>query len=190
MKGAMRLGRWRGVPVFLHWSTPLGFLLFVGFRPVSWFALTALILAHEWGHAALIRRCGLRVDAIYVLGTGGECTYTGQPSPLQRALIAWGGVLGQLPGLILGLLGRALLPPSAPTAVLETAVTLVDINLFLIGLNLLPIPPLDGWHAWRLFAPSNLRALVRRRGTRQALHEQARAIERELAELEKRRAVN
>src|SRR4051812_42113371 len=100
MKGALRLGRWRGVPVFLHWSTPLGFLIFVGFRPASWLALTALILAHEWGHAVLIRRYGLRVEAIYVRGTGGECTSTGQASPLQRALIAWGGVLGQVPCLI------------------------------------------------------------------------------------------
>jgi Zn-dependent protease len=184
VKGALRIGGWRGVPVSIHWSAPIGFLLFFGFqvRPVGWLVLAAILLIHEWGHAVLVRRFGLMVYSIVLTGTGGECTWAGHARPTERAIIAWGGVLGQLPLLLVGLAGSALLHAKSPVLLLEATSTLVSVNLMLIGFNLLPIPGLDGWQAWRLFAPSNLRGL----GTsarRVFLRRRARELEQEMADL-------
>jgi hypothetical protein len=55
-----------------------------------------------------------------------------------------------------------------------------------MAINLLPIPGLDGWQAWRLFAPSNLGGL----GTsikRIFLRSRARELEQEMRDLVKNR---
>jgi hypothetical protein len=31
VKGTFRIGSWRGVPVSMHWSAPIGFFVFFGF---------------------------------------------------------------------------------------------------------------------------------------------------------------
>ena len=54
-----------------------------------------LILIHEMGHAVLVRRVGLHAVSIDVHGFGGQCRYAGYPDPLQRSIVAWGGVLAQ-----------------------------------------------------------------------------------------------
>jgi Zn-dependent protease len=190
VKGTLRIGSWRGVPVSIHWSAPIGFLLFFSFqfRPVGWLVLAAIILIHEAGHAFLVRRFRLVVYSIVLTGTGGECTWAGHATPAQRAIIAWGGVLAQVPLLLIGLALDALLPPKAPALVMEAATTLVSVNVMLIAFNLLPIPGLDGWQAWRIFAPSNLgsswttirRAFLRKR---------ARELEDEMAQLVRNRKV-
>ncbi len=172
----------------IHWSAPIGFLLFFGFqiRPVGWLILAMIILMHEWGHAVLVRRFRLVVYSIVLTGTGGECTWAGHATPSQRALIAWGGVLGQIPSLLVGLALSAILPAKAPALVLEAMSTLVSVNVMLIAFNLLPIPGLDGWQAWRLFAPSNLKgfgANVRRI----FLRRRARELEQEMRDLVKNR---
>ena len=90
---------------------------------------------------------------------------------------------------LLGLALGALLPPKAPALLVEVTTTLVAVNVMLIGFNLLPIPALDGWQAWRVFAPSNLRGL----GTtirRAFLRKRARELEEEMAELVRKRNRN
>jgi stage IV sporulation protein FB len=191
VKGTQRIGSWRGVPVSIHWSAPIGFLLFFGFqlRPVGWLLLAAIILMHEAGHAFLVRRFRLVVYSIVLTGTGGECTWAGHATPVQRAIIAWGGVLAQVPLLLLGLALGALLPAKAPALLVEATTTLVAVNVMLIGFNLLPIPMLDGWHAWRVFAPSNVRGLwttIRRAFLRRRLRE----LEEEMAALVRKRNRN
>ncbi len=174
----------------IHWSAPIGFLLFFGFqfRLVGWLVLAAIILIHEAGHAFLVRRFSLVVYSIVLTGTGGECTWAGHATPTQRAIIAWGGVLAQVPLLLLGLALGALLPPKAPALVVEAETTLVSVNVMLIAFNLLPIPALDGWHAWRVFAPSNIGSLwttIRRA----SLRKRARELEDEMAQLVRNRKV-
>ena len=142
----------------IHWSAPIGFLLFFSFqfRPVGWLLLAAIILIHEAGHALLVRRFRLVVYSIVLTGTGGECTWAGHSTPTQRAIIAWGGVLAQVPLLLIGLALGAVLPPKAPTLAIEAATTLVSVNVMLIAFNLLPIPPLDGSHVMKYLLPRPL----------------------------------
>ncbi|HWZ92424.1 MAG TPA: hypothetical protein VNW92_26345 [Polyangiaceae bacterium] len=150
--GYWRLGRWRGAPVLLHFSILLGLLVFGGFRWSAGFfvAYPCLILVHELGHAALVRRCGHRVVGIEVTGLGGVCRWSGNASPFEEALIAWGGVLAQLALFALTLLWLKLLPPTSELAWDLTA-TFTHTNLWLVAVNLIPIPPLDGARAWGIF---------------------------------------
>src|SRR4051812_43653708 len=99
--GYLMIGRFRGAPIRIHWSTPLGALVFGGFSfdpprlagAVAGFV--SVVLVHELGHAALVRAYGLQVDSISIHVAGGECRWSGHSTPRQAAVIAWGGVLAQ-----------------------------------------------------------------------------------------------
>lgn len=134
---------WRA-PVRIHWTTPLGILLLTGFsfRPLAWIALFGLLLVHELGHAFAARRYHLRVDSIDITAIGGTCRIEGDPTLREAATVAWGGVLAQA-----GVLVLALLFPFGGSI----HDVLVTQNVMLIAVNLLPIEPLDGALAWRLF---------------------------------------
>lgn len=148
--GYLRLGRVKGVPVRVHWTTPIGALIFGGFSPVFWFAFFVLVLLHEAGHAVLVRRYGHRVTAIDVTGFGGLCRWQGAATRDERAVIAWGGVAAQAVLLVitLGLVLAFGYPTFGPLRTLASA--FISTNLFLIALNLLPFRPLDGAEAWPL----------------------------------------
>ena len=77
-RGFLALGRFRGVPVRLHWSTALGALIFSGgrFVPAFWVAFVVLVLIHEFGHAIVVQRLGHRALAVDVTGFGGLCHRT------------------------------------------------------------------------------------------------------------------
>lgn len=152
--GYVNVGRIRGIPIRLHWSIPLGALVFGRFQlvPGFWLGFFLLVLIHETGHALLVRRYRLHVEAVEVHGLGGQCRYSGHPTPVERSVIAWGGVLAQgvlllLTVAMVWLLGS---PTSAFGAELVHAFTMT--NLILAGINLLPIPPLDGAEAWKLLS--------------------------------------
>src|SRR5690349_17491845 len=70
--GWLRIGRLRGASVRLHWSVPLGMLVFTGLRlaPGAWLGFVLLLLVHELGHAIAVVRGGLRLVAVDVLGFG------------------------------------------------------------------------------------------------------------------------
>lgn len=172
--GYYSLGKVLGVPVQLHWSALLGALFFGGFRfaPGAWLGFLLVIGVHELGHALVVRRTGQRVIGVNVHGLGGECAWQGDPSPIQRACIAWGGVWAQLVVFVIALpilwwLGPAL--ASAPVAfgfVSDLAIALTWSNLWLAALNLIPYGPLDGVEAWKL--PELLLARWRGRKRRRA----------------------
>jgi len=151
--GYFRLGRYGGASVRVHWTTPVGLFFFSGFsfNPLVWAALLLIVLTHEVGHALLARRYHLHVLAIDVTAIGGACRLAGDPSPREVALVAWGGVLAQAALLVGALCVRAVV--SFMTAGLVDGLfdTLITSNAVLIGINLLPIKPLDGADAWRLF---------------------------------------
>ncbi|MCC6554940.1 MAG: hypothetical protein IT372_18355 [Polyangiaceae bacterium] len=150
--GYLSIGRWRGAPVRLHWTLPLGALVFgqLELVPAYWLAFAILIFVHELGHAVVVDRCRQRVVSIDIHGFGGACRWAGSVTPMQRALIAWGGVLGQL-ALLLGT-RAAVLAFGEPTTAFQhhVAHAFVMTNVILMALNLLPIPPLDGVEAWRI----------------------------------------
>lgn len=185
--GYLTIARWQGAPVRAHWTLPLGAFVFGHGRiaPGYWLGFALVVLVHEIGHALVVRRFGLRVVSVDVHGAGGQCRWAGDATALQRARIAWGGVNAQL-ALFLATAGALAIlgPPSTPLfAALADAFT--STNVFLIVLNLLPVPPLDGAEAWKL--PGLLRAQSRARaGSRTAKHraKAKRAAHLELVELD------
>jgi stage IV sporulation protein FB len=146
------LGNWRGAPIKLHFSILVGLLVFSGLRwsPGFVVAYLCIVLLHELGHAALVWRLGHRVVSVEVTGLGGACHWSSNGSPFEEAVIAWGGVLAQLLLFAASEVWLATLPPSSSFG-WQMAGAFTHVNLWLIALNLLPIPPLDGARAWGIF---------------------------------------
>lgn len=150
--GYWTMFRLRGVPVRVHWSVPLGMLVFTGFRvaPGAWAAFFVLILAHELGHAAMVLASRAQVLSVEVSGIGGLCRWRGSVTSIQRAVIAFGGVWAQLLLLVVALVLTRVAPPSSLFLDHFLGV-MIETNLFLMAVNLLPVVPLDGSEAWALF---------------------------------------
>jgi stage IV sporulation protein FB len=163
---ALHLGRVFGQPVSVHASLPLGLLFFTGMRfaPGAWLGIVVLVLMHELGHGALVKLRGGRVVSVTLHGLGGECAHTGATTPLDRAIIAWGGVLGQFWALpITYALLFAFGPPST-MFVAQLASVFIETNVIMIVINLLPMPPLDGARAWNIIPLLRARASSSRPG--------------------------
>ncbi|MEB2314428.1 MAG: hypothetical protein OZ921_19005 [Sorangiineae bacterium] len=165
--GYWQIARVRGIPIRLHWSLALGALLFGGFQfaPAFWVGFVVVVLVHEAGHALLVRRFGQRVLGIDITGFGGLTRWAGATTPMQRSIIAWGGVLAQGALLLLTLGALALMGPPRTVMGAELSSVLTRTNLWIIALNLLPLPPLDGALAWRL-VPMLLERVKRARRAR------------------------
>jgi Zn-dependent protease len=161
--GFLVVGRLYGVPIRVHWAMPLGALWFSRFHvePVIWAAFFGLVLAHELGHALVVRANRARATSVEVHAFGGLCRWRGEVTPLGRAAIAWGGIWAQMVVLALALLWAGLAGPAGSDAEWQVRSVCVSSNLWMIALNLLPIPPLDGSEAWKLFPL--LRTRIRRR---------------------------
>jgi Zn-dependent protease len=171
-RGFLTVGRWGTTPIRLHWSLLLALLFFVAnFALGAAVGYVAILLFHEVGHALLVRRCGLRVGAINIYVFGGECQYFGQPSPLERAVIAWGGVLAQLLLLAAADVAVVRLGAARPDSFARQLTYVLGApNAFILLFNLLPIGKLDGREAWMLFPRIVRRLRTRRRAPRRYLH--------------------
>jgi hypothetical protein len=163
--GYLYVGRLRGAPIRLHWSIPIGAVVLgrLQFVPWFWAAFLILVLIHEVGHALFVWAARARVVAIDAHGGGGLCHWSGDVSDVWRALIAWGGVVAQAVVLIAAYAARSLAgpPTTAMGAGIEYAFT--EGNLWLITVNLIPIPGFDGASAWPLFPALARRWRERRR---------------------------
>ncbi len=140
------------MPIRLHWTIPVGMLILGGFRirPLFWLGFFVVILVHELGHAYWVARFGHKVHRLDITGFGGACVWSGDASPAERALIAWGGVIAQLgllvvAGVLIAIFGWGFLGTSLGYAWTVT-------NVFLMLLNLIPIRPFDGAEAWKIFS--------------------------------------
>lgn len=152
-RGYLTLFRARGVPVRAHWTLPLGALLLSGGRlaPGLWLGVLLVVALHEVGHALFVHRFGLVNLGLDLTGFGGRCRWAGHPTEVQRAAIAWGGVLAQLALLIPAVALALLLPPLESPFLAGLLEAFTRMNAILIAFNLLPVPPLDGAEAWPLF---------------------------------------
>jgi stage IV sporulation protein FB len=181
--GYLTVGRFHGAPLRIHWTTPIGAYVFTGadYVPGAWLGFVLLVLAHEIGHAALVRAFRCRIVSIDIHGLGGECSWQGNAGEQQRATIAWGGILGQLVILVTTLLWAKSFDPANYPFVAQLVSAFTATNVMMMLLNLLPVRPLDGAEAWRLFRVGNLFRGSRNRD-RQA---QIKAIQRELYEIDR-----
>lgn len=149
--GFLTIAKLWGIELRLHWSTPLGLLLSGAFWPELALGIALLIVLHELGHAFVAVRCGARVERIDILPFGGLCHFSGHLSPLAKSAVAWGGIWAQLL-LLIGTVVVINIFGTPHEGVLDAlAVAFTVINGMLIFTNLVPVEPLDGHEAWKLF---------------------------------------
>ncbi len=156
-KGSIKLFRFLGIDVYIHWGWFLAFLYFTsrphaysnyGWSALEILALFLIVLTHEFGHALACRSVGGTANLIILWPLGGVA-YVAPPQRPGAQL--WSIVAGPLVNVVLApiLFGLAILgnnlgwDGSYPDAYLLIAnVTLI--NLVLLIFNLMPVYPLDG----------------------------------------------
>ncbi len=163
----MKLGKWGGVDVHIHWTfwlliafylvsvgTDQGLtagLLAVGFV-LSVFACVAL---HEFGHAGAAAYFGIRTIDITLLPIGGVARLQSLPDkPYQELVIALAGpaVNFVIAGVLLPavmLLEQSAIATESVTRELSFTEQLLAANLILAIFNLLPAFPMDGGRVLR-----------------------------------------
>lgn len=170
---SLKLGNLVGIPVTLHYTWFIAFLLFswtlaVAYMPqtypglsmpVYWFIgiistliLFGSVLVHELSHSYLARRSGLPVSSISLFIFGGVSQIVEEPkSPGVEFKVA---IVGPLTSFIIALV-LALLADVLESAGVGGVMVLAPltygsyINLLLGGFNLLPAYPLDGGRVLR-----------------------------------------
>ena len=157
-QGSIRLFRFSGIDVFLHWSwffmalyeinARSGLYSSVRWNVLEYLALFAIVLTHEFGHALACRSVGGTANRIMLWPLGGVA-YVDPPQRPGATL--WSIAAGPLVNVALlpilwavYMSGRSLgWMVTAPDAY-RLAVNVFDIDLYLLIFNILPVYPLDG----------------------------------------------
>ena len=157
-QGAIRLFRFAGIDVFLHWSWFVVALYEIqershDYRSFAWnvaeyLALFAIVTLHEFGHSLACRQVGGKADQIVLWPLGGVAYVR---PPQRPGATLWSIVAGPLVNAVLlpillgallvarGLGLQAMVPDAS-----RWLRAVFYINLVLLVFNLLPIYPLDG----------------------------------------------
>jgi hypothetical protein len=151
--GYLRVARPWGVELRIHWTVAAGAMLAarLRFEPLIWLGFLGVVLAHELGHGLAVSAAGGQLVGLDATGVGGSCRWRGTGTLLERAWVAWGGVLAQAALLSVSVVSTLLSGPPAGHLAVSLSYCFVEVNLGLLVLNLLPFSPLDGALAWRLF---------------------------------------
>jgi Zn-dependent protease len=156
----LSLGSWKSIPVSLHWTVFLWLPWYyiqqkdLPGMMVSFVAFLALLASHEFGHAIAAKSRRVKVYAIKLYVMHGQCEHEEPYYEKNDVFIAWGGVLAQMTILIVALASERLvvfLPSLAYETVQAIFFTFINVNIVIIVINLIPVPPLDGAKAWRIF---------------------------------------
>ncbi len=176
-QGAIRLFRFAGVSVFLHWSWFLvaayeiqgrtGNYSSRAWNALEYVSLFVIVTMHEFGHALACRSVGGRADQIVLWPLGGVA-YVDPPQ--RPGAVLWSIAAGPLVNVaLLGVLtplwimSRALGWPHTMPDVYRLLFSVWCINLGLLIFNLLPVYPLDGGQILRAllwFAFGRARSLM------------------------------
>jgi Zn-dependent protease len=107
--------------------------------------LFASILAHEFGHALVARRRGVQIEEIDLWLLGGVARMSGEPRTAEDELhfALAGPAVTAVVAALFGALAVTL-PSSAPAALRALVSYQAQINLLILGFNLVPAFPLDG----------------------------------------------
>ncbi len=172
MENYWHLGRWFRIPVAMHWTVLLAFpWLWVWsqslvFALIGLAAFAPLKLVHEFGHAAMARWRGLTVDGVTINFLHGETSHSYPRNERDDILIAWSGVGAQALVLLLAWALEFAVGEASNPWLLMVAGPVLTVwttwNAFLMIVALLPIGPMDGHRAWRLF-PYLRKSMERRR---------------------------
>ena len=121
------------------------------------------MLVHEWGHVVLARRQRCAVYGIELYPLVGLTRFQLPPTRLGHCRIAWGGVLFQA-AVGLPMVAWIKLVGYTPIEVLNAFMAVFGfLSVVMIGMNLVPIPPLDGATVWNI-VPLLLQRRVSRSG--------------------------
>jgi Zn-dependent protease len=176
-QSSIRLFRFNGIDLSLHWSWFLVAAYEIGGRQKSYSSITwnaleylalfLIVMLHEFGHALACRQVGGVANQIVLWPLGGVA-YVNPPQ--RPGAFLWSIAAGPLVNVtlvpilkILGVLARSQgLPQTMPNAFLLLQ-SVAWINVGLLIFNLLPIYPLDGGQILRSllwFAIGRARSLM------------------------------
>lgn len=142
---SVSLGKWFGIPIYLHWSLLAMFIIMAIFTNwwVVLFAFSSffIVLLHELGHCYAVKKYGGDVDFIVMLPIGGIAFMQMKHyEPVKELVVAAAGPLVNV----------ALIPLLAAGMFLHKFFILLSIfNVVLLLFNLLPAFPLDGGRIMR-----------------------------------------
>jgi Zn-dependent protease len=156
--GSIRLFRFAGIKVFLHWSWFFVALIEINTRArayssplwnaLEYVTLFAIVLMHEFGHALACRQVGGTAEQIVLWPLGGVAYVAPPPRP---GATLWSIAAGPLVNLALAPLLTVLFVFSGRSGLAETVPNVYlflravcYLNFGLLIFNLLPIYPLDG----------------------------------------------
>src|SRR3984957_10832656 len=157
-QGAIRLFRFSGIDVFLHWSwflvaayeiqTRKGSYSSLTWNVLEYLALFLIVMIYEFGHALACRQVGGTANQIVLWPLGGVAFVNPPPRPGATLWSIAAGPLvnvGLVPLLSLaGFLSRSLGWAEAMPNAHEWLRAVWFMNLGLLIFNMLPIYPLDG----------------------------------------------
>lgn len=175
MKWSWKIGEFRGIGVYLHAT----FLILIGFVVLShwsagksWvktlegvgfiLALFGCVVLHEFGHALMAARYGIKTKDITLLPIGGVARLERMPEePLQELWVALAGPAVNV--VIAALLFAWLQFMAAFTPLEQLSVTsgplldrLMVVNVMLVLFNMLPAFPMDGGRVLRALLATRL----------------------------------
>jgi Zn-dependent protease len=155
-QGAIRLFRFAGIDVFLHWSWFVVAIYEIQMRAngyaspfwnaIEYLALFGIVTVHEFGHALACRSTGGRAEQIVLWPLGGVALVN---PPQRPGATLWSIAAGPLVNVVLlpVLFGADYLVGSSANTASDPARfvhALAWMNLVLLVFNVLPIYPLDG----------------------------------------------
>jgi Zn-dependent protease len=175
-----RVAQVRGVDVYVHWSIfAISIVIVAGLtrKPLSTLigmaSYLALLIIHESGHLTMARRRGYQAFSMALYPIFGLASFEAPDSRIDRALIAWGGVLAQLV-VAIPLTLYIVLAGYTPFEPLNAVLAILGgYSLVVAAFNLLPIRPLDGSKAWDLI-PAWFEQRRLRRGRRPQMYRSPR----------------
>jgi Zn-dependent protease len=161
-QGSIRLFRFAGIDLFLHWSWFLVAVFEISrtrsyssplWNVLEYLALFLIVMLHEFGHALACRQVGGTADQIVLWPLGGVAYVNPPPRP---GATLWSIAAGPLVNVALlpvlfgiGTLSRSLGWAEAMPNFHALLRALWVINLILLIFNMLPIYPLDGGQIFR-----------------------------------------
>jgi Zn-dependent protease len=157
-QGSIRLFRFSGIDVFLHWSwflvaayeiqTRKGSYSSVTWNVLEYLALFLIVMIHEFGHALACRQVGGKADRIVLWPLGGVAYVDPPPRP---GATLWSIAAGPLVNAALMPILYVVVIAARSSGWAESMPDLYQlvrtislINLGLLIFNILPIYPLDG----------------------------------------------
>ncbi|MDH3683437.1 MAG: site-2 protease family protein [Acidimicrobiia bacterium] len=170
-RGSVRIGRFAGTEVYIHWTwVIIAALIVLGFQarletvhpgePSGWLLVLSLVgaiiffgsvLVHELAHAIVAQTRGIenRGITLYLFGGATEADASSRRASDEFVIAIAGPITSVLIALALAGIAGALAATSQPDALVDLVAYLAVINMILAAFNMTPGLPLDGGRVFR-----------------------------------------